>query len=510
MRIYDKHDWLIALAAILIILFLGACSLTVGLPFWGDDSAAYINEGISIADGSFKQQIELNYYYHPTDIPDEASDKGYIVYVWGYPLILSVIFKLFGFNFNNIVLYKLPSLLCLSLTAGVLVLFFRRRFSIALSFVISLLFCLSADVFISINYLYSDLVFLFFTCFAFLLMEWLSDISDKEKHSWLIALLYSLTLWMTYETRLSGFAVVVVAFLGHSIDFAINGSKNRKFFLLNFSPYFFTGIMILITERLILAPATQNISDMSTKFDRSVNVFYYYKLFGNYFDRIAGAGIIVFVLFLIGFVTSGFKRQNIYLTLFVVGTMIVNVNLPYIQGMRYIFNILPFVLMYAGYGLSLLAVLTFKLFKNFESKGTVKPFDKMKESTIKKAVLICFSAFVIAFSCVYPVRVVINNITHWGEKKETDVYSSNALDVYQYIMDNTSEDCVIAFYKPRSLYLNTKRKSFRLGVNGHVIDEADYYLRYKLAALNSNDDNMEITNGDIVYDNSAFTLYRLR
>ena len=44
---HTKRDWRMAALVALIILVLGACTLTPGTTTWGDDHAAYINEGIS-------------------------------------------------------------------------------------------------------------------------------------------------------------------------------------------------------------------------------------------------------------------------------------------------------------------------------------------------------------------------------------------------------------------------------------------------------------------------------
>ena len=126
---HTKRDWRMAALVALIILVLGACTLTPGTTTWGDDHAAYINEGIAIAEGRFEEQIERNYAYHPSELPEEAKG-GSLVYVWGYPLMLAGVYKIVGFDrveYSSVIWYKLISLLSLALTGGVLTLFFRKR-----------------------------------------------------------------------------------------------------------------------------------------------------------------------------------------------------------------------------------------------------------------------------------------------------------------------------------------------------------------------------------------------
>ena len=92
MNRYCRRDWLIAVALTVVMLILGACSLTYGMPSWGhDDFAAYISEGIAISEGRLEEQTRLNYTLHPSELPDEASPDG-LMYVWGYPLMLSAVF----------------------------------------------------------------------------------------------------------------------------------------------------------------------------------------------------------------------------------------------------------------------------------------------------------------------------------------------------------------------------------------------------------------------------------
>ena len=119
---YSGTDGICALFITLLVLLLGAATLTCGLPYWGDDSAAYISEGIAIADGTFRKQAELNYIMHPADLSDEADPEG-LVYVWGYPLMLAGVYKAVGFDrktYSSVLWYKLPLLLSLSLTGGAL------------------------------------------------------------------------------------------------------------------------------------------------------------------------------------------------------------------------------------------------------------------------------------------------------------------------------------------------------------------------------------------------------
>ena len=126
---YTVRDYIAALLVTVFVLLTGIPSLTTGVPEWGDDFAAYINEGIAIAEGDFHELTIKNYTMHPSTYSAEASDDG-LVYVWGYPLFLAGIYKMVGFDrvdYSTVIYYKIPSLLALSLLGGVQVLFYRRK-----------------------------------------------------------------------------------------------------------------------------------------------------------------------------------------------------------------------------------------------------------------------------------------------------------------------------------------------------------------------------------------------
>ena len=127
---YTRRDWVIAGLLTIFILMLVGMQLTPGLPIWAGDAAAYLSEGIAISNGTLEQQTAINYIMHPSPLPEEVHESR-LVYVWGYPLLLSLVHRMVGFdmvNYSSIIFYKLPSLLAFSLMAGVLFLFYRRFF----------------------------------------------------------------------------------------------------------------------------------------------------------------------------------------------------------------------------------------------------------------------------------------------------------------------------------------------------------------------------------------------
>ena len=87
------------------------------------------------------------------------------------------------------------------------------------------------------------------------------------------------------------------------------------------------------------------------------------------------------------------------------------------------------------------------------------------------------------------------------------IYSDNPVAVYNYISENTPSDCKIGFIKPRALYLNTERVSIPVGINGHSLDEVDYYLCWEHVGEEqfTTEWRARFTQ---VFSNTEFTLYK--
>ena len=498
---YTRKDWRMAAIVSLILLVLGVCNLTTGIPVWGDDHAAYINEGIAIAEGRFEEQTKINYFYHPSDMPEEASD-GRLVYVWGYPLLLSLVYKVVGFdrvNFTSIIWYKIPLLLSLSLTGGVLTLFFRRRFSLYVSAGAAMVFCMSGNLFDAINKLYSDPAFLLFSMLTLLLMEvYTTAITAEKKNKVWIALLYSLSMWMTHETRLSGFTVCIVAALGHGIAVVRKQSSfNRHNWWWYLMPYLLFGAVVLISEHLWLAPATPNISDIGKTTEENIPLIYWRTIF-NYFDSLprlpfVGTGYIFIGACILGIILKGFK-ENLHLTLLLIGTLVVDLSLPYTQGLRYLYNVLPIMAMFCLYGFQVMGKAVCAIWKG--ANGTVG----------RTIAMVC-AAEILFFSLSNQVYRAGYNFVHWDERYSYDVYSDDAKEVYQYIWDRVPEDAIIAFGKPRALYLNTGNLGYCVGNNGHKIEDADYYLRLKTSDFDRG--KVDVGNAEKILENDSFELYKM-
>ncbi len=173
---------------------------------------------------------------------------------------LSVIYRLVGFDrvsFHSVVYYKLPSVICFALLAGVFYLFLRRRFSRPLSLALSTAFAGYEGFFEFVDTLYSDIVFLFFFLLSLYLIElFLSE--RKPRMRVLYGIVSGIAIWYTYEVRLNGISVLFAAVLAQSINY-IKAHRLPSLHELptEISPYVSFALLVFLST-LILPTSTKD------------------------------------------------------------------------------------------------------------------------------------------------------------------------------------------------------------------------------------------------------------
>lgn len=498
---YSRRDIVIALSFALLVLILSLLSLYPSCN-WGDDFAAYINEAIAIANGTFEQQAALNYYMHPSVMP-EGTD-GTLVYVWGYPLLLSAVYAIFGYdtvNYSSIIYYKLPSVICFAAFSALLFLFMRRRFSVRGSVIITSAFCGLPVFYELINSVYSDVVYMFFCMLSLLLIELYFSQPCVRKRL-ISGIILGAVLWYSYEVRLNGLTLLVVFMICHVAALIREKSFKISELHVQLAPYITYVLLLLLFERLILLPPTLNSGDVvGMKFSTFVSNALYYiillvdtirasintalvffipntllsKLPQHTFDFLFNISNIlswcVLLLTAIGVFTRGLK-QNLQLTIYAVGSAVGTCALPYTQGLRYLFGVLPVFALFTAYGSG---------FVVSSIKTHIKPPAKQPSAGLSftlslLTILLSISLFAQIFN------MDIDNIRSITAEKDSihsgmdGAYSEDAINVYNFICTNTATDDIITFHKPRALFLNTGRLSFSYLYNNRSPLEADWCI----------------------------------
>lgn len=464
---------LVALLGILALM-----SLQSG-HWWGDDYAGYLNEAIAISEGRLDEQVHLNVMMHPSPMTFLEEDADTLTYVWGYPLILSVIHRFVGYdtwNYSSLIFYKLPGVCALAALGGLLFLFYRRRFSYFPSLVLSLLFCLNPQFFSEVNNISPELPFLF----CFVLGLWLVEVMlDQQRLLRRILLMIALgaALWASCILRLNGTALIAFVALAHFIGIFRTVPKTKRL-LFDLVPYVICGLLLLVSYSIFPAP-TSNHSDVGKLAFSTLwaNIRYYFQLLIGWFSSLfspttdgifyaKASGYLMFGFMLLGIWKKGF-RKNFHLTLIILSTFVTVCLLDYQQGLRYLYTILPFALLFAAHGA---AVFFSKLSSHVDSFLRSRSRLTAFAVSLLVAITMFGSTSQQALTCFR---------TRGDALPDLNPYSTYAVDTYRYIQSDTDEESVIAFYKPRSLYLNTGRLSFKPQIAAELVVNPDAFLPYQ-------------------------------
>lgn len=514
-------DGLIALVLTLIVFLLGFFYLD-NTCYLGDDFAAYISEGIAIAEGTVEEQMKLNARMIVEPVSDDIMRNG-LMYVWGYPLLLALVYKLVGFDrvtFSTIIYYKLPSLILFSIMAGVFYLFLRRRFGWKLSSMLTVIFCTTNFWFDYIDALYSDIVFLPMVVIALLLIELHVEAHGKAQRL-LMSIALGFVLWFAYETRRNGVSLLFAAAAAQVISFIQAQKKPEKDEIIHAVFPLFVFILLKLASEVFL-PAATNYGEINfTLF--FTNIKYYFNLiihwlgltiinpfyaFANRFvsvdyDKLMAVktaiGYLSFAICAVG-IAVAWHGKNLYLSLFIIVYYIGVCMFPHQQGMRYIFPLFPIFMMFFGYGL-------------YTAHGFVTK--RLSRFHVREYTRVCVCVLISLFF-VFPMADVDRSLNIWLEKEDIEnyldemyrynIYSKRHIELYNYIRNETPEDCTIGAIKTRALYLNTERLSPAVGVNGCELSDLDYYLTF----YNNDDDLLPTLEAEFkpIYVNGEFTLYK--
>ena len=468
----------------------------------GDDFAAYILQATALAEGRVEEQLRLNLFMHPSVIYNPSTAADTLTYVWGYPMLLLPVYLLRGFDIAqplNIFFYKLPGLFSLSLFAGVLYLFYRRRFGVCPSVVLCL--CMVFSIMEDANRIQTDYPFLLFSLLCFLLSELWFQRNPARPHP-ALALGLGLSMWATVQLRLNGFTVSLLILLEHLFLLAKTRPRGRAL-AAELSPHLLLWVFTAVTALLLPVP-TSNLSDVGLG-SLSQGWAYFVRQMYDWSLALTSYSLSPFQLPLMVLLTGLFflglvcrLRQDSGYALFILGTVLVNISLPYNQGLRYFYNILPLMLLFVGWGCRAVYAFLLGLWSNLWYRRTL--------AGLTLAGMVLFSG--VRMLSVYSTACYLASENRESAGlAEKNLYSDSCLEAYAFLRAQTPPEAVIAFYKPRALYLNTDRVAFRVGINGHTLDEADYYMEFAVHHGTELPEEAYHTM-EIVFDNGQILIYR--
>jgi hypothetical protein len=481
---------------------------------WGDDFASYILQAESIVHGNSAQFMDANSF----TIQQSSVNLGPVAYPWGTPVLLAPVLAVFGVN---LLALKTLNLACYLLFLAALAIGLRSKLS-SLS-LLSLVAILGLDPAILnlLNTVGSDIPFLLVSTLTILLIGYVIVQRRTFSVEWLGYVLLGICLAASFFIRTTGIVLVLVALLteaaaivpcfrrdpgsdpakGREEQTRSNFAKpiNGKLILLRVSPYLvFLGLTIVW---YLLFPSgeegyLQSLRQISAR-EIKTNVEYYLSIPQNFFSAIPFFPL-VFGAALPFFFTGLVKTVRRYYPIAVYGVLMMGINIiwPANQGLRFLLPIFPFFIFYVLLGM----------------EWSVRAMEGNERKIAFAAAAGCVLLALFFFSR-QSVKLAIANLRNHREIS-SGPYAPASQEMFQYIENNTAQDAVIIFFRPRAMRLITGRASLEWN-NPSDLPPGQY-----LSLFRKEDEGLQLSAGDVealqaagkiklIFENSDFQIFQI-
>lgn len=473
------------LVVLLISLALGAFTLTRGHD-WGDDWASYVMQAQSILSGKMDEFIERNSF----TIFESSVQIGPVAYPWGYPLTLAPALLLRGVHPLTL---KLPSFFFF---AGFLLYFYlltATRLPRTERLLLVSLFAFNPVLIQFLDYIISDIPFLFSVFFALWLME-RADAQPRAKSH----VLLGAGIFLSFFFRTTGVVLLASYLAWQGWRFLMVRARRKDIFV---NATIVSGVFLsfwLLSS--LIFPGGQGsyfrqLTGLTPEILRS-NLVNYFYLFVQFFDPNAAATwTYLYYLLVVFFLLGAWSRRHAdqILMVFVMFYFTVMLLWPQWQGIRFIFPLIPLFMYFAFQGM--LAIVR-KLPERY------LPFGQGLHAFFWGAL-----AGIFLFTSASHAYANLAN-----ERRINGPFESFSMEMYEYVRENTPPDSVIVFFKPRALRLFTDRDAI-------MSIECDRLLLGDYVILHKNWEYSQILPGDIqncrlpltlVYENRKYLVYELQ
>ena len=463
---------------------LGVSILTRGHG-WGDDWASYVMQAQSILNGNTDEFVERNAF----TIFESSVQIGPVAYPWGYPLALTPALLLKGVHALAL---KLPGLFFFAGFLACLYLLTEPRLTRTESLLLVSLFAFNPTFIGFLDYILSDIPFLFSVFLALLLIA----VPGVERSAWR-QILSGSAIFFAFFIRTTG-VILLAGFLLHQALLFLREKTSRRAIAINSMIVVAASTAWWLISSLLLPNGQgsyfQQLMGLTLeKFLNNVRDYFY--LFAQFFGATpAPAWTYVYYALVLLFLLGAWTRREAdrVLLLFFVLYFTVMLAWPEWQGIRFIFPLLPLFFYFALQGANALLA---RLPKGYQppAKGMVYLFG------LALAGIFLFHSGTQAYT----------NLK--DDRRINGPFDPFSYDLYNFIRAETPPDSVIVFFKPRALRLFTDRDSF-MALECDRLPLGDY------VALHKNWEYSQILPGDIqncnlalknVYENRRFILYEV-
>lgn len=489
---------IVAVSLAVTSMLLGYFNLDYGHN-WGGDFSQYIAQAMAIADGKVGLQIQNSAFI----IENSFLGLGPITYPWGTPLLISPLYMLFGLD---LFMFKMIGVLTFGIFVFTIYHFFLKRFGEINSVLLTLLFSVNSAFILYTNQILSDLPFLLLSTLGVIILQRFL-LMESQRNQRLFGFLFGAAAAFSFQIRTNGILLILTLASLHILLLLnrlfkksvylqkLTKNYSKPCFIAHIIPYITFVSISLAFHYFLPGGGGYHINYISLIDVKTVlsNILYYGNLLSGFFP-----GPIISYLFYAGSLVCfvygllRYYQENLPAVIYSLGTISLLILWPIKQGFRFLFPMIPFYILFAAYGGKSLLL-------------KVSP----KSKRLVKLILIYICVLLFATTAVSAYQNLSNNRT-----ADYGAFSTDAVETYHYIRENTMASDVIVFQKPRVLYLNTNRLGFALSDDMSKIWDADYILCSNEDNYKERIDSIQKTESDIIFDlvysNSKFELFEIK
>lgn len=470
---------------------------------WGGDFALYLRQAQSLLDGTTEELLAFNAFSMNNSSlgPPSNPQIGPHLYPWGFPLLLSPVVAIAGFN---IMLTKLYIIMFFLLSLLACYYLFIPHLGRGYSLMLVALLAFNPFLLDFSNIIISDIPFLFFCLLSLIFVEKALGYRSYFFNKAVTYVLTGFLILFAFLIRTNGIVLLGVLGIGHLMrwyqplrtQFRNTLQKEWKELL----PYIsFAGFMILFKLWLPGGDGSHlEFLKQITPGKLAWNILYYLEIPVEFYS-----GLVFPMLwygmsmpFLVLGIWHGRKRMpDVLYLVFCAASMVIFILWPPVQGLRFIFPLLPFYIYFIFKGLQYLK----KSFSNYEGK---KITDFIVLYSALLGVLFIYTSSSVALKN-FPERQMIEG-----------PYTPASQEVFAFVEKETEPRDIIVFFKPRVLSFMAKRQSLRITYLDEIkAGKGDYLLYYKpvdFGQLLGEEYKVLKSVLSPVFENEEYVLYNLK
>jgi branched-subunit amino acid transport protein len=491
-------------------------SLTQGHD-WGGDFASYIMQAQSILQGTPDAFVEAN----RITVEQSSYPMGPIAYPWGFPLLLAPILALFGLN---LLALKIVGALSYLLFLFVLWRAFRRVHTAPGFLFLVALFALNPTLLEFSDHILSDLPFLLISTLCIVLIQEVVVQKHRIFSQLLDLALIGAGIAFAFLIRTNGILLLITLGLSQLVSHCQKRSESRhlnattearrgsasesdplrsitmKSVVVQVVPYivFFTiAVWSLFLPDGGMSQASQVGSISAGMIVDHLRT--YLVLPASFFTGVPFLLRLLVYGASIPLAIAGAARRyrsDYSAMIYAALTLLLYIFWPSVQGIRFLFPILPFYLSWAVSGLEALS-----------DRGPAAV-----ERRLWKALCYVPVSAVILFFGLSAGHAICRNIGN--DEVLPGPFTTTSQELFSFLSSHTESDSTIIFFKPRVMRLMTGRQSVSVNATEQIF-RGDYlciYLRVDARSqLPASEVESLLAQGvtQLIYTNHDFAVYRL-